>query len=221
MTTHSMFMPEQLYNYMIDVGCRELEVLRQLRAETAALPQAHYQIAPDEGQLITFLLELIGARRTIDIGTFTGYSALAAALALPGDGEVITFDVSPTFTAVAWRYWHAAGVDHKIHQRLGPAIDGLKALIAAGEEGRFDFAFIDADKEGYDDYYEQALRLLRRGGLVALDNTLWRGRVADPENVNPKTLAFRAFNTKLHDDARVTPVMLPMGDGVTLARKRA
>ena len=215
-----MFLPPDLHAYMVAVGCREPDLLARLRAETATLPQAHYQIAPEQGQLIGFLVETIGARRGLDIGTFTGYSALAAALAMPADGRVVSFDVSKDFTAIARRYWREAGVEDRIELRLGPALDGLDALIAEGGAGGFDFAFVDADKEAYDSYYERALTLLRPGGLIGIDNTLWRGRVADDGNRKPKTEAFRAFNEKLHGDERVALVMLPMGDGVTLARKR-
>ncbi len=215
-----MFVPEPLYAYMLQVGCREPDALAQLREETAQLDQAHYQISPEQGQLIGFLLETIDARLTLDIGTFTGYSALIAARAMPEDGRVISLDMSEAFTAIARRHWQSAGVADRIDLRLGPALESLEALIADGGSGQFDFAFIDADKENYDSYYESALQLLRPGGLVAVDNTLWRGRVIDPDNNKPKTEMFRALNAKLHADERVTMVMLPIGDGVTLIRKR-
>ena len=215
-----MFVPERLYAYMVQVGCREPESLAALRAETAGLEQAHYQISPEEGQLLGFLLETIGARQALDIGTFTGYSALVAALAMGAEGRVVALDTSEDFTAIARRHWQAAGVADRIDLRLGPALESLDALLAGGSAGRYDFAFIDADKERYDAYYERVLTLLRPGGLAAVDNTLWRGRVADPDNRKAKTEAFRAFNTKLHGDPRVTLVMLPVGDGVTLVRKR-
>ena len=215
-----MFVPERLYAYMLQVGCREPEALARLREETARLEQAHYQIAPEEGQLLGFLIEAIGARRALDIGTFTGYSALIAALSMPEDGQVVTLDTSEEFTAIARRHWQAAGVADRIDLRLAPALESLEVLLADGGAGQYDFAFIDADKERYDAYYELALRLLRPGGLAAVDNTLWRGRVVDPDNRKAKTEAFRAFNAKLHGDPRVTLVMLPVGDGVTLVRKR-
>ena len=215
-----MFLPERLYAYMLQVGCREPEVLARLREETAQLAQAHYQISPEEGQLLGFLLEAIGARRAVDIGTFTGYSALVAALSMPQDGRIVSLDTSEEFTAIARKHWQAAGVADRIDLRLGPALESLDRLIAEDGTGRYDFAFIDADKERYDAYYERVLTLLRPGGLAAVDNTLWRGRVIDPENRKAKTEAFRAFNAKLHGDPRVTLVMLPVGDGVTLVRKR-
>ncbi len=215
-----MFVPEALNAYMVQVGCREPEALAALREETARLDQAHYQISPEEGQLLGFLLETIDARRTLDIGTFTGYSAMAAAMAMPEDGRVLAFDTSEEFTAIARRHWQAAGVADRIELRLGPALESLDRLIADGGAGRYDFAFIDADKERYDAYYERVLTLLRPGGLAAVDNTLWRGRVVDPGNHKVKTEAFRAFNSKLHGDQRITLAMLPVGDGVTLVRKR-
>lgn len=220
MTTRSLFLPDRLYDYMVGIGCREPAVLARLRAETASLPQAHYQISPEEGQILTLLVELTGARRTLDIGTFTGYSALAVALALPADGQVVTLDISEDFTGIARRFWREAGMDDRIDLRLGPALDGLDALLADGAAGSFDFAFIDADKERYDAYYERSLTLVRPGGLIAIDNTLWRGRVADPDDRRAKTEAFRAFNAKVHGDVRVTPALLPVGDGLTLTRKR-
>jgi caffeoyl-CoA O-methyltransferase len=220
MTTRSMFLPDAVHAYMVEVGCREPPILARLRAETAALKEAHFQIAPEEGQLITFIVELVGARRTLDIGTFTGYSALAAALAMPPEGRVVSLDVSADFTGIARRYWAEAGVADRIELRLAPAAESLAALLAEGGAGSFDFAFIDADKEAYHDYYEASLTLVRPGGVIGIDNTLWRGRVADPADRRPRTLAFRAFNAHVHQDPRVTPVLVPMGDGVTLALRR-
>ena len=220
MTIRSFHLPEALHDYLVAVSCREQVAQTRLREATAGLPEAHYQIAPEQGQLLTFVIEMIGARRTLDIGTFTGYSALTAALALPEDGQVVTFDLTDRFAAMAWRAWRDASVVHKIDARHGPAADGLRALLAAGESESFDFAFVDADKEGYPDYYELALALIRPGGIVALDNTLWRGRVADPADTRPRTAAMRSLNAEIRDDERVTPVLLPMGDGITLARKR-
>lgn len=215
-----MFLPEPIRRYILDHGMREPEILARLRSETARLPEASYQIAPEQGQLLAFLIELIGARRTLDIGTFTGYSALAAALALPPDGRVIACDVSEDWTAIARRYWAEAGVADRIDLRLGLALDTLDALVAAGEAGRFDFALIDAEKKNYPAYYERALRLVRPGGLIALDNTLWRGTVADDAAGDRKTELFRRLNRALHADQRVSLVLLPLGDGLTLVRKR-
>ena len=220
MTTSSMFLPEHLYRYMIDVSVQEAEPLGRLRAETAALDQAHYQIAPEQGQLLTFIIEMIDARRGLDIGTFTGYSALVAALAMGQAGRVTTLDVSDAFTDIARRSWQAAGVDDRITLELGPAIDSLDRLVSGGQGDAYDFAFIDADKEAYGAYYDRAMVLVRPGGVIAIDNTLWRGRVADPADRRPKTEAMRSFNSMVHADHRVTPVLVPMGDGVTLARKR-
>jgi predicted O-methyltransferase YrrM len=220
-TQQSIFLPDAIHRYIRDHSLREPDILRRLRDETAGLTEAGYQIAPEEGQLLTFLLELLGARRTLDIGTFTGYSALVAALALPPDGQVISCDVSVDWTAIARRYWREAGVADRIELRLAPATDTLAALIADGQAGRFDFALVDADKELYPTYYEQALTLVRPGGVVAIDNTLWRGTVADAAVTKPKTELFRAFNAFVHADERVTQVLLPLGDGLTLARKRA
>lgn len=215
-----MFVPERLYEYMLQVGCREPDALTRLREETARLEHGYFQISPEEGQLIGFLLEAIGARRTVDIGTFTGYSALIAARAMGEDGRVVSLDTSEEFTGIARRHWQSAGVADRIELRLGPATESLATLIADGGAEQFDFAFIDADKENYDSYYESALQLLRPGGLAAVDNTLWRGRVIDPEDNRHKTEVFRSFNAKLHADQRVTLVMLPIGDGLTLVRKR-
>ena len=184
------------------------------------MEQSSMQIAPEQGQLMAWLVELIGARRTLEIGTFTGYSSLAVALALPEDGTVVACDRSEEWTAVARRYWDEAGVTHKIDLRLGPAIETLDRLLQEGGEESFDFAFIDADKSSYEAYYERALRLLRTGGIVAADNTLWSGRVADPTVRDESTEAIRAFNEKLHADERVTLSLVPIGDGLTLARKR-
>jgi caffeoyl-CoA O-methyltransferase len=211
---------DELYAYLLDVSLRDREVLRRLREETAGLEHADMQIGPEQGQLMALLLELLGARRVLEIGTFTGYSALVMALALPEDGRVVACDVSEEWTSIGRRYWEEAGVAHKIDLRLAPAAETLQALLADGREGTFDFAFIDADKEGYDRYYELALRLVRTGGLVAIDNTLWEGKVADPSATDADTEAIRALNAKLRTDERVTLSLLPVGDGLTLALKR-
>jgi caffeoyl-CoA O-methyltransferase len=169
---------------------------------------------------MTVLLELIGARRTLEVGVFTGYSSLITALALPADGEVTALDISDEFTRLAKPFWEAAGVAHKIDLRLAPALETLDALLAEGRAGTYDFCFIDADKNNYDGYYERALKLLRQGGLIAIDNVLWGGDVADPNANDPDTAALKALNEKLHGDARVSLSMIPIGDGLTLARKR-
>jgi predicted O-methyltransferase YrrM len=211
---------DELYRYLLDVSLRDRDVLRRLREETSGMEHSNMQIGPDQGQLMGLLLELVEARNVLEIGTFTGYSALAMALHLPEDGRLVTCDVSEEWTSVGRRYWEEAGVAGKIDLRLGPAADTLEALLTDGRAGSFDFAFIDADKGGYETYYELVLRLLRRGGLVAVDNTLWEGKVADPEARDPDTEAIRAFNRKLKDDERVTLSLVPIGDGLTLARKR-
>jgi caffeoyl-CoA O-methyltransferase len=178
------------------------------------------QIGPEQGQLMALLAKLIDARRCIEIGVFTGYSSLAVALALPPDGRILACDVSEEWTAIARRFWREAGVEHKIELKLQPAVRTLEERLAAGEAGRYDFAFIDADKPAYDAYYELLLKLLRPGGLIALDNTLWSGAVANPDEREPNTVALRALNDKLHRDERIDLSLLPIGDGLTLARKR-
>jgi predicted O-methyltransferase YrrM len=211
---------EKLQDYVLDASLREPAVLRRLRQETARLPLAAMQIAPDQGQFMALLARLAGARRCLEIGTFTGYSALAVALALPAGGRLIACDVNPETTAIARRYWAEAGVAERIELRLAPALETLDTLLAGGEEGRFDFIFIDADKENYDAYYERALRLLRAGGLILLDNVLWGGWVADRRRNDPETAALRALNAKLQRDERIDLSLLPLADGITLARKR-
>ena len=184
------------------------------------MPMGQMQIAPEQGQFMALLVELIGAKRTLEVGVFTGYSSLCVALALPPGGRIVACDSSEEWTAVARRYWREAGVDGKIDLRLGPAVETLDSLLAAGEAGRFDFAFIDADKTEYADYYERILELLRPGGLVAVDNVLWSGSVADPAKSDDDTVAIRAFNEKLLGDERVSLSLVPIADGLTLARKR-
>lgn len=212
---------DRLRAYIQGVSLREHKRLTKLREETAALPMGGMQISPEQGQLMQLLVRLIGAKRCLEVGTFTGYSALSVALALPPDGKIIACDVSAEWTAFGRRAWADAGVAGKIDLRLAPALETLDALIASGESGRFDFAFIDADKTNYDSYYERALILLRPGGLIAIDNVLWSGKVADPAADSADTLALRALNTKIHADKRVLPSMLTIGDGLTLALKLA
>lgn len=214
------FFPEDISDYLLSVSLREPPVLRRLREETAALPNKQLQIPPEHGQFMALLIQLTGARRTLEVGVFTGYSSLAVALALPPDGRIVACDVSEEFTAMARRYWREAGVDHMIDLRIRPAMETLTELMVQGQRGRFDFAFIDADKTNYEGYYECALELLRPGGLIMVDNVLWSGRVLDPSDQTPDTVALRAFNKKLLGDSRVTLSVIPLGDGVTLALKR-
>jgi caffeoyl-CoA O-methyltransferase len=220
MSKRSISLTDSLYEYLLSVSLREPDLLLKLREETAADPAANMQISPEQGQFMGLLVRLMGARRCLEIGVFTGYSSLAIALALPDDGRIVACDVSEKWTAVARRYWAAAGVAHKIDLRLATAMETLDRLLADGKSGTFDFAFIDADKENYVGYYERVLQLLRSGGLVAADNTLWSGRVADPENAEADTVALRHFNELLHGDSRVDLSLVPIGDGLSLARKR-
>lgn len=210
----------QLHKYLLDVSLREPEILQRLRKETAVLPEAGMQLDPEQAQFLALLLKLIGAKRTIEVGVFTGYSSLITALALPDDGQIVACDVSEEFTAVAQKYWQEAGVEHKIQLNIAPANETLNRLLANGEAGQFDFAFIDADKTNYDAYYEFCLQLVRPGGLIAIDNVLWHGQVIDPANQTPDTIAIRALNKKLHSDERVDLSLVPIGDGLTLLRKR-
>lgn len=212
---------DALYAYMIEVSVREPDVLRRLREETAALPQSNMQIGPEQGQLMALLVELIDATHTLDIGTFTGYSALAVALALPPGGTVTACDMSEEWTSIGRRYWAEAGVADRIDLRLAPAIKTLDALVSVGRAGDFDFAFIDADKTAYKAYYERCLELVRIGGIIAIDNTLWEGKVVNPSFQDEDTEAIRAFNAALTHDDRVTLSLVPIGDGLTLAKKRS
>ena len=220
MSTKTINLTPALYEYLLKVSLREPEILQELRKETYQSTNFNMQISPEQGQFMALLIQLLGARKTLDIGTFTGYSALVVALALPSDGKVIACDVNEEWTNVAKRFWKQAGMADKIELRIAPALDTLQNLIDTGEASTFDFAFIDADKANYAEYYEKSLQLLRRGGLVAIDNVLWDGDVADPTINDASTRAIRALNLKLLKDERVTLSMLPVGDGLTLARKR-
>ncbi len=220
MSSRTLPLTEDLYHYVLAQGVRESAVARRLREETAGLPMARMQISPEQGALMQMLVRLLGARRTLEIGTFTGYSALVVAEALPADGRVVACDVSEDWTAIARRYWHEAGVADRIDLRLQPAVRTLDELLAATAQGSFDFAFIDADKHNYDVYYERSLALLRSGGLVGIDNALWGGAVIDAARSDADTVAIRALNRKVRQDERVDMVMLPIGDGLTLARKK-
>lgn len=220
MSVRTLSLDARLYDYLLAVSVREPRVLAELREETAKLPSAGMQIAPEQGQLMRLLVELIGARRCLEVGVFTGYSSLCVALSLPRGGSLVACDVSAEYTDVARRYWRRAGVHDRIELRLAPALETLDALIASGQTGSFDFAFVDADKGNYLGYYERVLTLLRAGGLLAIDNVLWGGSVVDPADTSGSTQAIRALNERLRVDERVSISLVPIGDGLTLARKR-
>ena len=219
MANRTLNLDDALYAYVLAHSLREHPAQTALREATKAHPHGGMQIGPEQGQLMALLVRLIGARRTIEIGVFTGYSALSVALALPADGYVLACDVSDEYTRIGKPYWEAAGVAHKIRLTLAPARATLDARLADGEANAFDFAFIDADKTSYDDYYERCLALVRPGGLIAIDNVLWGGSVARPATT-PDTAALQALNDKLHHDERVDVCLVPIGDGLTLARRR-
>ena len=221
MSSHTIDLTDALHEYLVRQGLRESEAARGLRAETLAATRWHVmQISPEQGAFMALLVRLLGARRAVEVGTFTGYSALVVAEALPADGRLVACDVSEEWAAIGRPFWERAGVAHKIDLRLRPAVETLDALLADGQSGAFDFAFIDADKANYDAYYERCLRLLRPGGVVGIDNVLWGGRVADAAVTDQDTAAIRALNAKVRDDARVHATMLPIGDGFTLALKK-
>jgi len=220
MSIRTLELDERTYEYLLAHSLREHPALAKLRAETASHPQVRMQIAPEQGQFMQMLVRLTGARRAIEVGVFTGYSSLAVTLAMPPDGRLLALDVSEEYTAVARRHWQAAGVADRIELVLAPAAATLDARLAAGEAGRYDFAFIDADKTAYLGYYERLLKLLRPGGLIVVDNTLWHGEVANPRNRETDTVAIREFNDFLHQDPRIDLALLPVGDGLTLARLR-
>ena len=205
--------------YIRNVSLREPDVVRRLREETAGHPEANMQVSPEQGQFLGLLAHLMGARRTLEVGVFTGLSSLHVALALPPEGRLIACDVSEEYTSIARRYWREAGVADKIDLRIGPAVETLDELLSDGAEGSFDFAFVDADKENYIGYYEYAIKLLRPGGLVIADNVLWYGKVIDPDITDKDTVAIRAFNQYLKNDTRITLSVIPIGDGFTLAVK--
>lgn len=220
MSNVSVGLAPDLHAYLVEHGVREPDILRRLREETADLPQHDMQIAPEQGALMALLVGLIGARRCIELGTFTGYSSLAVALALPADGEIVCCDVSEEWTSVARRYWSEAGVADRVDLRLGPALETLDDLIAGGASGTFDFAFIDASKQEYPDYHERILRLLRQGGLAVYDNVFWDGDVLDESKTDPDTVGVRRLNDRLLADERVSISMIPVADGLTLVQKR-
>jgi caffeoyl-CoA O-methyltransferase len=219
-SNRTLQLDDRTYEYLLAHSLREHPQLAALRAETASHPRVNMQIAPEQGQFMQMLVRLTGARRAIEVGVFTGYSSLAVMLAMPGDARLLALDVSEEYTAVARRHWRAAGVADRIELVIAPARDTLDARLAAGEAGTYDFAFIDADKTSYREYYERLLQLVRPGGLVVVDNTLWSGEVANPDNREADTRALREFNDALHADARIDLALLPVGDGLTLARRR-
>jgi len=214
-------MTDELSAYMRQVSLREPDVLRRLRERTVSIPEARMQITPEQGQFMQLLVQMLGARKTLEVGVFTGYSSLAVALALPVDGKITACDVSEEWTSIGKTFWQEAGVAGKIDLNLAPAVETLDRLIAEGQQGTYDFSFIDADKANYNRYYERSLTLLRVGGLIAIDNVLWHSRVIDPSVNDADTVAIRTINEKLHKDNRVSLSMLPIGDGLTLARKIA
>ncbi|KAF0865335.1 class I SAM-dependent methyltransferase [Pseudomonas sp. LD120] len=220
MTARTLNLDDALYQYLLDVSLRETPLLRRLREQTQALPNARWQVAPEQGQFLALLIKLLGARRVLEVGTFTGYSALCMAEALPENGSLICCDIPGDYTATACHYWQAAGVSQRIDLRLGPALETLAQLERSGALGCFDLIFIDADKANYPAYLEAALRLLRVGGLAVFDNTLWSGRVLEVDAESEDTRAIQALNRALKDDSRIDLSLLPLGDGLTLCRKR-
>ena len=216
MSNRTLGIDERLYRYMLSTSLREPPILQALRKETAQLPEHNMQIAPEQGQFMSFLVRLLGVKRILEIGTFTGYSALAMGLALPEDGQLVACDVSPEWTSIAQRYWQEAGLHHKIQLRLGPALRTLEEF----EDEAFDLAFVDADKENYPNYFEKLLSLVKPGGLILFDNVLWNGAVADPVFQDGATVAIRELNALVHNDERVDLVMIPLADGLTLLRRR-
>jgi predicted O-methyltransferase YrrM len=219
MSKQTLGLEQNLYDYLLSISLREPAILTQLRQETAQMPRSIMQIAPEQGQFMALLIKLIGAKKTLEVGVFTGYSSLVVALALPADGKIVACDVSEEYTSVARRYWQQAGVADKIDLHIAPALETLDKLLVIGEAGTFDFAFIDADKSNYENYYEQCLELIRPGGLIAIDNVLWSGKVAETEIQDNQTNKIRALNRKLHQDSRITLSLVPIADGLTLAMK--
>jgi predicted O-methyltransferase YrrM len=221
MGKQTLGLEQNLYDYVLSVSLREPEILTQLRLETNHHPRSIMQISPEQGQFMALLVQLLGAKKTLEVGVFTGYSSLVVALALPPEGKLVACDVSEEYTAIARRYWQQAGVADKIDLHIAPAIETLDRLLAAGEAETFDFAFIDADKNNYDSYYERSLQLVRPGGLIAIDNVLYSGSVANPQVQDNSTKSIRALNQKLHQDQRVTLSLVPIADGLTLALKKS
>ena len=220
MSKQTTGLAETLADYIQSISLREPDILKQLRQETAKLSIARMQISPEQGQFMALLVQLMGAKKTLEIGVFTGYSALAVALALPVDGKMIACEISEEYTAIAKDFWGRAGVLEKIDLRIAPALETLEKLITEGEAESFDLAFIDADKRNYENYYERVLTLLRPGGLILIDNVLWSGKVVDPTITDKQTQAIREFNQKLHQDSRINLSLIAIADGLTLALKR-
>ena len=220
MSNRTIFLDERTYGYLLEISLDEPGLLRRLRVETAELPESNMQICPEQGQFMALLIRLLGAEKALEIGTFTGYSSLCIARALPPGGRLVTCEVNAEWADVARAYWAEAGLEDRIELHLAPARETLDALVAGGGACTFDFAFIDADKPGYDTYYERALALVRPGGLICIDNVLWSGAVADAGVNDENTQALRALNRKIHRDRRVDISLLPIGDGLTIARKK-
>ena len=221
MFKNTLGLPDPLHDYILDNSLKELPILAELRQETEHHKQARMQISPDQGQLIALLIRLMSARRVLEIGVFTGYSSLTIALALPIDGVLVACDISEEYTAIAKRYWRQAGVQNKIDLHIAPALETLDSLLESGQAETFDFVFVDADKANYSNYYDRALKLLRPGGLMAIDNVLWSGRVADVQSTDKIVQTMRIFNQKVAQDDRVQVSLLPLGDGITLALKKS
>jgi predicted O-methyltransferase YrrM len=220
MSNRTLDLSDKVYDYLLNHSLREPEILSELRDETSQLEMSIMQISPEQGQFMALLVKILGVRRAIEVGVFTGYSSLAVAMAMPDDSELIVCDMNEEWTSIARRYWQKAGLANRIKLNIAPALDTLDALLAAGEAGQFDFAFIDADKTNYRNYYERCLQLIRVGGVIAIDNVLWSGSVADLNDNSEDTLAIRELNDYIHHDERVELSMLPIGDGLTLARRR-
>jgi len=220
MSTQTIYLNDQIYNYLLQHTLREPELLRSLRAYTAQTGYAHMQIAPEQGQFMALLVQMLNAQNILEIGVFTGYSSLAMALAMPANGRIVACDISEQWTTIAQSYWQQAGVVDHIDLRIAPAMQTLDKLLANGQHESFDFAFIDADKTNYPLYYERCLELIRSGGVIAVDNALWHGNVADPQSMDDDTQTIHQLNTKLQTDQRVDMSLVPIGDGLLLARKR-
>jgi O-methyltransferase len=220
MSSKTLFMPDRVHAYVVAHSVRETAAQRALRVATSRIPGAGMQISPEQGALMQVLVRMLGVKRYLEIGTFTGYSALCVALAMPAGGRLVCCDLSEEWTSLARKFWRKARVDSKIELRLAPALETLDALLREGQAGRYDLAFIDADKRNYQNYFDRCMRLVRRGGVIAIDNTLWSGHVADLRRRDPDTRAIRSFNQRLHRDKRIDVALVPIGDGLTLAYKR-